>query len=301
MKVSTRTIGNDIINIDINSIKVNVGAYMAIDASTTNTGVAILSEEDGALMYTMSLEREKNIETPVKYKVRMKDVFRKILLENKSIKQIYYEEPMIHNIAAVKNLYMLRTFIEEIIVEEEPALSHIKFHEINNRRWKKILLAPDKVPTGTELEKAAVKNKLVSTVPCLNGVTQDELDAIGLGFAVFMGRGLEMESVSVHKFKYNIDFLALDDDIEVFETFMDNYRGPISVAENGISLVTVDKRADFDKAVFKAMGEEDKVLILKFPNGSHNDLILKHRVGELIGMSDYIYAIVWRATRKTTA
>ena len=61
-----------------NDISVGVDAIMAIDGSTTNTGVGILRKSDGALFYSCSFAREKD-ETPVQYKVRLKKFIHNIL------------------------------------------------------------------------------------------------------------------------------------------------------------------------------------------------------------------------------
>lgn len=144
----------------IEQVKVPDNAVMSIDGSTTNTGVAIIQKSSGGLYFTISFTREKSQgETPVQYKVRLKRAINQILQNNTLIDTIYYEEPFIGYASAAPNLMMLRTSIEEIIVENEPLLNYIKHAEINNKHWKKLFLVPDKVPNGTELEKRLYARK----------------------------------------------------------------------------------------------------------------------------------------------
>lgn len=290
--------------IPYDQIAVSTFALLSIDGSTSNSGLAIIRESDGAIMYIMCATREKG-ETVVQYKVRLKRVIKEILHNNRAIQQTYYEEPVVANITAVKGLFTLRTFIEELIVEEEPDLDYIKHYEVSNMRWKKEILAPDKVPQGTEKQKKAVRDKLVSALPFLESSTQDELDAIGLGFAaakyLSMNKGGEelQSKKKTRPFKYNVQFMAADDDDSMLEDFMDVYKGPEKLLQNGISLTEIKSKTNFDKHIYETMGpDDDKVLIIKFPSRQHGDLILKYRIGELSASFDYIYAIVWRATRK---
>jgi len=183
-------------------VKLNERAIMAIDGSSTNSGIAIMRESDGAIMYTMRISRE-NEETVVQYKVKLKKLIKVILGNNILITQTYYEEPVVANIASVKALFTLRTFMEEIILEEEPKFDYLQHYEVSNMRWKKELLAPEKVPRGTEMQKKAVHDKLVNALPFLSCVSQDELDAIGLGFTavkfIMQGSSIKEELVSQKK------------------------------------------------------------------------------------------------------
>ena len=291
-----------LVNKTIDLVKVSDVCVMSIDGSTTNTGVAILRESDGALFYSCAFSREKG-ETPVQYKVRLKRAVQEILMNNTLIETVYYEEPFVGYVGAAQNLMMLRTFIEEIIVENEPILDYIKHSEINNKRWKKLFLAPDKCPTGTELEKAAVRKKLEGYMPFLKSVTQDEIDAISMGFIATVqtrnGVADELESKKKPRaFQYNIAFIGADEDDNMLMEFMDVYSGPSYLLENGISLTTCKGTEDFNKHVYKEMGNDDKVLIIKFDSDRHGNLILQHKIGHLASTFEYIYAIVWRKSRK---
>ena len=277
-------------------------AIMSIDGSTKNTGVGILRKSDGALFYSCSFTREDG-ETPVQYKVRLKRFINNILFRNNMIDTIYYEEPFIGYAEAAKNLLMLRTFVEEIIVENEPNYDYIKHTEVNNMKWKRLFLAPDKCPAGTELQKEAVRKKLESFMPYLKVVSQDEIDAICMGFiaTVQLRNGTEdsLESKKkIHAFQYNIKFIGADSDDDMLTEFYDTYSGPKQLLQNGIFLTEVNSTTNFDKHVYQSMGQEDKVLIIKFNSNHHGNLILKHRLGSLSATYEYLYAVVWRKSRK---
>lgn len=285
-------------------IQVSDVSIMSIDGSTTNTGIAILRKSDGALLYSSSFSREKEKdETPVQYKVRLKRAVTDILKRNSLIDTVYYEEPFIGYASAAPNLMMLRTFIEELIVENEPLFDYLKHSEINNKKWKKLFLAPDKCPTGTDLEKAAVRKKLEGYMPFLSEVTQDEIDAISMGFVatVQIRAGVEEGLESKKKprpFQYNIEFIGADEDDNMLMEFPDVYRGPAYLLENGISLTYCKGTENFDNHIYKNMGNDDKVLIVKIDSGKHANLYIKYNIGNLAASYDYIYAIIWRKSRK---
>ena len=46
------------------------------------------------------------------------------------------------------------------------------------------------------------------------------------------------------------------------------------------------------------MGSDDKLLIVKFPSDTHSDIILNYNLGAMSVQFDYIYALIWRKTRK---
>ena len=226
-----------------------------------------------------------------------------LLKSNVMLDTVYYEEPFIGYAEAAKNLLMLRTFLEELIVENEPELDYIKHFEINNMKWKKLFLAPDKCPAGTSLQKEAVRKKLEGYMPFLNVVTQDEIDAISMGFVAAAklndGESDELESKKkVHPFKYNIQFIGADKDDDMFVELFDICKCPQIVMSNGILFTIMSNIANFDKHVYQNMGSDDKLLIVRFNSGSHGDLVLRHKIGRLAADYDYIYAIVWRKSRK---
>lgn len=289
----------------LEDINVQQYAILSIDGSTSNSGLAILRESDGALMYSMCATRDSSGETPVHYKVRLKRQVTDILRRNKYIQQTYYEEPIIHNISSVSSLFMLRTFIEEMIIENEPDFDYMKHYEISNMRWKKLFLAPDKVPSGTENQKKAVRAKLEQFLPFLNKVTQDEIDAICMGFVACTtlkngGTGDDLQSKKkARPFKYNSVFIGANSDDDMLAEFQDIYNGPVKLLENNISFTDISGKTNFDQHIYNTMGQDDKVLIIKFSSKHHGNVVLEHRIGNLAAQYDYIYAIVWRVTRKT--
>ena len=289
----------------LEDINVQQYAILSIDGSTSNSGLAILRESDGALMYSMCATRDASGETPVHYKIRLKRQVADILRRNKYIQQVYYEEPVIANITAVANLFMLRTFIEEMIIENEPEFDYIKHYEISNMKWKRLFLAPDKVPSGTENQKKAVRAKVEQGLPFLNKVTQDEIDAICMGYVACTtlkegGSGEDLQSKKkVRPFKYNSVFIGADTDDNMLTEFYDIYNGPKKLLENGISFTEIDGKTKFYQHIYNTMGpDDDKILIIKFSSKHHGNVILEHRIGNLAAQYDYVYAIVWRVTRK---
>ena len=291
---------------DIDSIEINERAIIAIDGSTSNTGVAIVRESDGALFGLCSFTREKEKgETPVQYKVRLKNKLKGLLERNRDITKVYYEEPFVGYATAAPNLFMLRTFVEELIIENEPNLDYIEHKEVNNKRWKKLFLAPDKCPTGSEEEKAAVKAKMIAYLPFMADCSQDEIDAAALGFVACTslknGTSDDLVSTKIRPFKYNIEFIGADTDDDMCQEFHEAYTGPKKLLEESIGFSTIKATANFDKHVYKQMGSDDRVLVIKFSSQKHANLILEHRIGAIAAQYDYIYAIVWRKSRKTKA
>lgn len=289
----------------LEDINVQQYAVLSIDGSTSNSGLAIMRECDGALIYSMCATRDSSDESPVHYKVRLKRQVADILRRNKYITQVYYEEPVVANISAVKALFMLRTFIEEMIIENEPEFDYIKHYEIPNMKWKHEFLAPDKIPSGTEKQKAAVRAKAELSLPFLNKVTQDEIDAICMGYVVCThlkegGSAEDLQSKKkVRPFKYNSVFIGADSDDDMLTEFYDIYNGPKKLLENGISFTEIDGKTKFDQHIYNTMGpDEDKILIIKFSSKHHGNVVLEHRIGNLAAQYDYIYAVVWRVTRK---
>ena len=277
-------------------------AIMAIDASTTNSGIAILRRNDGALYYSISVARDKKNENPVEYKIKIKEFVKDLLLQNRNITKVFYEEPFIGYSTSVSNLMMLRTFVDEILIENKETLGYVEKIEVNNKKWKAIFIAPEKCPNNTELEKKAVRDKLEKYMPYMSIVTQDEIDAIGLGFsAVLSERSGNNNIESVRKtapFKYDVEFIGSDDDDTMLEDFMSLYSGPKKILENGILLTYCGASENFDNHVYKNMGSDDKVLIVRFDSTKHGNLILKYRIGNLSATYSYIYAVVWRKLRR---
>ena len=295
--------GNTILRaIKAEDITVSEKAIMGIDGATSTTGIAILRKSDGALYYCMALTREKD-ETPVQYKVRLKKFVYGILIRNPLIENVFYEEPFIGFAEAAKSLLMLRVFIEELVVEYDPIFNYLKHIEINNMKWKRLFLAPTTCPPGTELQKEAVRNKLLMFLPFLVEVTQDEIDATAMTYSALVemhkGSPESLESKKkVSPFKYEMTFIGAEADEDMIEEFMELYTGPKKILENGIVLTDIKGTTNFEKAIYETMGHEDKVLILKFSSNKHGNLILQYRIGHLASSFPFLYAIIWRKNRK---
>lgn len=294
-------------NIDgesLRNVNVHERSIMSIDGSTSRTGISVLNYE-GKPKVVFAVIRG-NDESHVEYKVNLKRVIGAVLLGNKSIDTVVYEEPFIEYSSAAKHLLMLRTFVEELIIECRPELNHIRFIEINNKKWKRIFLRPDKCPSSSQLEKKAVKDKLMSTFPYLAGISQDEIDSVAMGLAVLSeiragNIGKLASRKPGRKFAYNIEFIGADNDDEAFAEIGDNLSDmgiPMRVAEEGISFVELNGREDFDDVIFNNLAYEDKLLILKFRSKHFGNIVLKHRIGELAATNNWIYAFVWRKHRK---
>ena len=294
----------DLVDIDTDSFNLNTPAIMAIDGSTTCTGIAFMEKEHGYLLGTTALKRS-NGESQVRYKVEYKKFIVDILKKFK-ISNIFYEEPYIGFADSTKALFMLRSSIEELIIENEPEFDNIKYIEVNNKRWKKALLGEGNCPVGTDLEKAAVKAEIVRQLPFMNRVTQDEIDATGIGFVAItrLKSGTEVELASNKKakpFKFNIKFIGADNEDEFYTEFFDqleDYKIPRMVLDNGMTIRKIPGSGIFDNYVYKYMGDSDKLLVLCFSVKHHANIILEHRISNLTANNKYIYAIVWRKTRK---
>lgn len=295
--------------VNVDDIQLNCKCVLSIDGSTDTTGIGLLRESDGALIACASFHRERETkgENPVQYKVRLKREIYKLLHNNPNfLRDVYYEEPFIGYVQATKNLLMLRTFVEELKFEYEDEFSDLKVTEINNQRWKRLFLAPEKCPPGTELQKKYVRAKLVQALPFLATVTQDEIDAISMGITACtaMRHGEEDRLKSKKKttpFKYNVQFIGSDDDEAVFQSLTEICEAPKDVMDNGIVFRELNGRGSFDNRVYEVMGSEDKLLILKFNSSKYGNIILEYRIGNLAESYQYLYALVWRKTRKKGA
>lgn len=294
----------DIVDVDLDKFDLTTDAVMAIDGSTTCTGIAFLEKEHGYLLGTMALKRSSG-ESQVRYKVEYKRFIAEILRKFK-ILNIFYEEPYIGFAESTKALFLLRSSIEELIVENEPEFDYIRYIEVNNKRWKKALLGEGNCPVGTELEKAAVKAEIVRQLPFMDKVTQDEIDATGIGFVAItrLQSGTEVDLASKKKakpFKFNIEFIGADDEDEFYTQFFDqltDYKIPTSVLDNGMTMTKIPGSGIFDNYVYKYMGDSDKLLVLCFSVKHHANIILEHRISNLTANNKYIYAVIWRKTRK---
>lgn len=295
-------------NTDLDYIAGNVHSevILSIDGSTTCTGIGIINRDTGNIVSTIALIRDGGTDA-IRYKIEFKRFIGEILSKIPYIKHIYYEEPFISAyVDATKALMMLRTSVQEVIIEQEPKFDYIKFVEINNKKWKKMFLAPVSCPNSTELEKKAIKDKIVSILPFLEDLTQDELDACAMGFtALKLLQDNNEEEIETHKkprpFKYNIWFIGADDDDDMIQQYTDNVgkqRIPAVLHEKGAELTDINGNGIFDNKVYNAMGNSDKIIILKYKSKYYGHIALKHKVGHLASEYEYMYAVVWRKTRK---
>lgn len=309
MKITVRTPGYasdgsiTFIQIPHDILSVLDECIISIDGSSTTTGLSIIRRSDAACVFSIALQREDG-ESPVRYKVKFKNFIKDLLVRSQGrIRHIYYEEPFIGYVTAVSNLMMLRTSVEEVLIENEPAFDYVSYSEINNKKWKKLFLAPDKCPTGTDLEKQAITDKLVKTVPLFSLTTQDERDAYAMGYVALTklnnNTDDELESKKkLKKFAFNMQFVGGNYDDDIFDDFLSIYNGPKQILDNGITFKTLKGRENFEKEVCEAIGHEDKVAIIKFQSTKFGNIILENRVGNLSALYDYIYVIAYRKVRK---
>lgn len=293
--------------IDINDVLVgNCDSIMSIDGSITCTGTAILDRR-GMILYLIAFKRSSD-ETAVQYKVRWKKQLDLLFRNNRAIKEVYYEEPYLNpsRITSTKVLFMLRTSVEELIEENSPDLNYLKLTEVNNKRWKKLFLAPDKCPNDTDLEKKAVRDKLVGMLPILENSTQDEMDASALGFVAVWQAESHKEDLKSRKaarpFQYNIRFIGTDSDDDVLDEVMylaaqENI--PDRVVANS-AFYSLPGTGRFEDYVYKAIGEEDALVVLSFDSGKYGNIVLANNIGNLTRMYDRIHAVCWRKNRKRT-
>lgn len=295
------------VEMPIQDLRLLHGCILSVDGSTDITGVGIIRESDGAIVGSIAFKREHGKENAIQYKVRFKREIQKILENNPCIKKVFYEEPFIGYAASVKALFAMRTSIQEIIYENEPNLDYVSLVEISNMKWKKLFLAPDKCPSGTENQKKAIRDKMLNLFPMLAskeyGVTQDELDALAMGIVARakMCNGEEEELESQKKaraFAYSVQFIGADDD-EILEQELYNLaQTPKEVMENGISLRDLKSSTNLDRQIYNAMRDDDKLLIWKFNSSKFANITLKYKIGKLASSYEYIYMLVWRKNRK---
>ena len=276
---------------------------LGIDGSTTNTGIGLIDYVNGSVLGSISLTREQS-ESAVRYKVRFKEYMVE-LLSNLKVKIIFYEQPFINSNFpdTVRALFMLRSSIDEIKIEQEPKFDSVEHIEVPNTKWKSALL-PSKLPNGTDAQKKAVRDYILNTLPILSGLSEDEYDGIGLGIAGYKTmRGGDASDLGVSKkakpFKYEVKFIGADDDEDFLEEYsyeVKNYKIPAVVLDNGALLCGISGKGLFNNYVYKEMGDSDMLLILRFSSKHHSSVVLEHRLANLTHYK-YIYAIIWRKYR----
>ena len=280
---------------------------ISVDASTDNTGYAIIDITSGELICTMQLKRES--ENLAQYGMKSQYVLGKIFEQCPSIEYIVYEEPFIQWVQSATVLIGLRAFYYSFVEEQKAKGRVLEMIEIANTKWKKVFLAPKKLPPSSAEHKGMIASKFKELFPNIE-VTQDEMDASGLGLSFIQEYkekglgGVKEELVSkakVHPFKYNVEFLgadSLDDCLEELSYCMNGYKIPKKVMENGLKVESISSRGKFDNYVYKAMGESDCLLLVEFKSNTHANVILEHKLGYLAEDYDYLYALIWRKSRK---
>lgn len=284
----------------VDKVLIDNDVIIAIDGSTSNTGVSIISL-NGSLLYTIALSKEEA--DAVEYKIKYKKFMSDIITSNKNfIKHIWYEEHFIGYAEAAKALFMLRSSIKEIIIENELS---IQYSEVSNKRWKKYLFkmcGQQYHSRNTDEEKAEIKKCISSEIPSVSEcVTQDEIDSIGIGMvAIVYGNVEQLESEGKpSKFKYEAKFFSASDDDEFMMQYGDGTGIiPKSLIGKGCIYYELNGREKFDNAIYKKLNGIDLPLILVFPSNKYGNIILENRIAELADESDYIYAVIYRKTRK---
>lgn len=296
---------------DLEHILVLERSLMAIDGSSTRSGISIIGL-DRKIKYVIALERGTEInETSIQYKVALKRFIDSVLERNPGIGVIYYEEPFIEYIESSKVLLSLRTSVEEIIAERAPLYDYIKFIEAGNQKWKRQFLHPDKVPSGTPAQKLAVRNKIYRMYPLLNTecITEDECDSLGLGLVAldhsFDNTEESLKSKKkVKPFNYNIQFIGAYDEDEMFNDLSElikTYKIPQKLVDSFMEdpdIVELNGRGLFKNLVYENMGTDDKLLILSFNRGKYANVLLENRVTYISEDRPKVYAIIWRKSRK---
>lgn len=287
---------------EIDNIEVKSDAIMAIDGSTSDTGLSIIDLKTKGLIARMLISRDELSESPVRYKLELKKLVLSIVLNNVNIKHIAYEEPCIYHKSAIKNLFMLRSFVEEMIIENEPKLNYINHFEVANTRWKKIFLYPDKMTNNTENDKQLVNTKVKQIYSLVGDIDFNETDSIGLGYASaeIINGEKNFELLSKKKptaFKYEIIFDNESNPEFIIEDIIDgNYKIPQKVKDNGIKIKELGNREKLETKIYEELQDEDCVLVISFNKLKHGDVVMKYNLSNLL--NDNINAIVWRKTRK---
>lgn len=290
--------------IDKEQMRADQSCTMAIDCSSNSTGIALQTEKDATLKFSVSLIRETG-ETPVQYKVRYKSFVKEVLRRNRDIQTVFYEEPFIGHPTAVASLYMLRSSLEELKVEYEEEFGNIDVAMISNSKWKGMLFdgEPGWARGGTSEQKKLIRKKMEEYMPFLSVVTEDEVDAAAMGrvCTLHLKNGTAEELESKPKpvpFLFESEFLGGDCDEAIFQGLLDACKIPDRVLENGIVFDHLKPRANFKKTVYELMGEDDKLLIIRFPSDKHANVTLEYRIGHIAYSHSYIYAVIWRKYRK---
>lgn len=291
--------------IDIKDILLTENSILAIDASTTCSGLCFIGIESGKPGYSLSLTRDKK-QDAIEYKVEFKGIIKELLLGNRSIYKnvgiVVQEEPFISAMKTSSAVLMsLRTSIPELKVENKEYLENLEYHEINNKTWKKFVFKPDKCPSNTELEKSMARRKISTLYPIYKNLTQDEVDACGIAITsvdMLKKQGRIKDKQRTSKFKYSIKFIQAQSLQEAIDDILEISDIPKTVIDNGISVVDLPSNGNLDKKIYEEMGEDDRLLVFEFTRKTAGNLILKYKLSYMSDDDGKIYALVWRENRK---
>lgn len=301
------TSGLKALHYSIDDIHIANNCIVSVDASTDNTGYAIIDLLSGELICTMQLKKED--ENLAQYGKKSQLILGKLFEQCPNIRYIVYEEPFIQWVQSATVLIGLRAFYYSFIEDQKSKGRQVEMIEIANTKWKREFLYPSKLPQLSAEHKGAIANKFKELYPGIE-VTQDEMDAAGLGLSFvkrYMESGLDgvkeqLESkTKAHPFKYNVEFIGaetLDDCLSDLEISLSDFKIPQRVIDNGIRIESIGSRGKFDNYVYKAMGDGDNLLIIEFKSTAHANIVLEHRLGYLAESYSHLYAIIWRKSRK---
>lgn len=280
---------------------------LAIDGATSTTGFVIMSLS-GKLCAYGHFTRDVYRESPVRFKIYLKNEIKNILFNYRNIVEVVYEEPVLRHIQAIDNLYMLHSMVREILIENEDCLNYIKYKEISNTKWKKYFLYPDKIPTSSERVKEKISNRFNELEIDLinkNKISQDTKDAYGMCYAYIKNKDIvefsskkkiskgfcvEKEFIGLHSAK------LMEEDIKLM---ISRLAIPSKVVENGLSIINITNKKDLDKEIIYNMAEDDKLLLFIYPSSKLGELLLKYPIiNELRKSYDFIGVLVWRKNRK---
>ena len=93
-----------------------------------------------------------------------------------------------------------------------------------------------------------------------------------------------------------MQFVKRYEDDSVFMDFI-HFITDLKILENGIVFRELLKER-FENKIYELMGNDDKVLVLKFSSNTHGNIILQYKIGNLAADYKYIYAIIWRKYRR---
>jgi hypothetical protein len=290
---------------DIKDMVITSECSLGIDCSSTCTGLC-LADNSGIPLYTVAVKRDAG-DDYILYKVKLKNFFVSLFKRFLQIKSVYYEEPFLGYAESSKILLTLRTTIQEIKYENTPRFDYLKFREVSNQTWKKLFLSPLKVPAGKDAQKSAVRKKLEEEYySCYKDLTQDEVDATAMTLVCTLKilLGDEDAIISSHKvrpFKYEIQFIGADADEDMLDEFNSKaatWKIPKKLRQEAYKLIELNGRGMFNDKVYANMGDDDKVLVLKYDSQKYGNITLEYRIGNLVTQYKYLYAVVWRSKRK---